>query len=153
MGIDINLFREEKGNDPKKIKEIEEKRFKGKEAIDRVDKIVELDKAWRKTDFEFNQMNKKINSINKSIGQKMKKKENCDELIEEVKKFKDDQSELEKQKNDLKDKLECELRQVGNLLHKDVVISNDEHNNKLIRKWGELPKIKVNETPGFAHHH
>lgn len=42
---------------------------------------------------------------------------------------------------------------MGNLLHKDVVISDDEHNNKLIRKWGELPKIKVNETPGFAHHH
>ena len=153
MGIDINLFREEKGNDPKKIKEIEQKRFKGKEAIDRVDKIVELDKAWRKTDFEYNQMNKKINSINKSIGQKKKKKENCEDLIEEVKKFKDDQNSLEKQKNDLKEKLDTELRQVGNLLHKDVVISDDEHNNKLIRKWGELPKITVNETPGFAHHH
>ena len=54
MGIDINLFRSEKGNDPEKIKEIEKKRFKGKEAVDRVDLIVDLDKKWRKADFEFN---------------------------------------------------------------------------------------------------
>ena len=89
MGIDINLFREDKGNDPNKIKEIEKKRFKGKEGIERVDKIVELDKAWRKSDYEFNQLNKKINSINKNIGKKKKNKENCDDLIEEVKKFKE----------------------------------------------------------------
>lgn len=89
MGIDINLFREEKGNDPNKIKEIEKKRFKGKEGIERVDKIVELDKAWRKSDYEFNQLNKKINSINKNIGKKKKNKESCDDLIEEVKKFKE----------------------------------------------------------------
>ena len=54
MGIDINLFRSEKGNDPEKIKEIEKKRFKGKEAVDRVDLIVDLEKKWRKADFEFN---------------------------------------------------------------------------------------------------
>ena len=65
MGLDINLFREEKGNDPEKIKEIERKRFKGKEAIDRVDKIVDLDKQWRKADFKFNQKNKEIRALSK----------------------------------------------------------------------------------------
>jgi seryl-tRNA synthetase len=65
MGIDINLFRKEKGGDPEKIKEIQRKRYKPQEEIDRVDKIVELDKEWRKTDFNMNNMNKELNSLSK----------------------------------------------------------------------------------------
>lgn len=65
MGIDINLFRIEKGNDPEKIKEMQKKRFKKQEEIDRVDTIVKLDKEWRGVDFKVNQMNKEINTMQK----------------------------------------------------------------------------------------
>ena len=51
MGIDINLFRKDRGNDPEKIKEIQRKRYKSQAEIDRVDKIVKLDEEWRKLDF------------------------------------------------------------------------------------------------------
>ena len=61
MGLDINLFRIEKGNDPEKIKEIQRKRFKNQEEIDWVDKIVAIDKEWRQLDFKINQINKDIN--------------------------------------------------------------------------------------------
>lgn len=81
MGIDINLFRTEKDNDPEKIKEIQKKRFKSEEDVKRVDEIVKIDKEWRQTDFKVNQLNKEINSIQKEIGLKMKNKENADELI------------------------------------------------------------------------
>ncbi len=75
MGIDINLFRKDKGNDPEDIKELQRKRFKDQVEIDRVDMIVDLDKNWRAKDFELNQLNKEINHIQKEIGQKMKNKE------------------------------------------------------------------------------
>lgn len=61
MGLDINLFRQDRGNDPEKIKDIQKKRFKPQAEIDRVDTIVELDKEWRSSDFQVNQMNKEIN--------------------------------------------------------------------------------------------
>lgn len=47
MGIDINLFRTEKDNDPEKIKDIQKKRFKSEEDVKRVDEIVLIDKEWR----------------------------------------------------------------------------------------------------------
>jgi seryl-tRNA synthetase len=54
MGIDINLFRKDKGNDPEQIKELQRKRFKDQVELDRVDMIVDLDKTWRAKDFELN---------------------------------------------------------------------------------------------------
>ena len=65
MGIDINLFRKEKGNDPEKVKEIQRKRYKPQAEIDRVDTIVALDKEWRETDHTYNQLNKELNSLSK----------------------------------------------------------------------------------------
>ena len=81
MGIDINMFRKDKGNDPEEIKEIQKKRFKDNVEIDRVDMIVDLDKKWRAKDFELNQLNKEINTIQKEIGLKMKNKETCEDLV------------------------------------------------------------------------
>lgn len=81
MGLDINLFRIDKENDPEKIKDVQRKRFKKQEEIDRVDLIVQLDKDWRSTDFKVNQINKEINKIQKEIGIKIKNKEPADELI------------------------------------------------------------------------
>lgn len=45
MVLDIELFREDKGGDPKKIKENQAKRFKD---VTLVDKVVEADTRWRK---------------------------------------------------------------------------------------------------------
>lgn len=45
---------------------------------------MDLDLKWRKKDHEFNQLRKEMNAINKEIGQKKKKKEACDDLIEKT---------------------------------------------------------------------
>lgn len=153
MGIDINLFRKEKGGDPDKIKESEKKRFKKQEDIDRVDVIIDLDKEWRGTDYKFNKLNQKINSINKEIGKAKKAKKECDNLIKEVKTYKDEQDQLEKLKAELGEKLKIELRQVGNILHESVIVTENEEDAPVVRKWGEIPKMVINSTPGFAHHH
>ena len=136
MGIDINLFRTEKGNDPEKIREIQKKRFKKDDDLDRVDVIVKVDKEWRETDYKVNQLNKEINQVQKDIGKKMKNKEPCEELMDQKLKLKKEQEELDILRKTLHTKLQVELRQIGNLLHDDVVISNNEDDNKLIRSWG-----------------
>jgi hypothetical protein len=45
MVLDLDLFRPEKGGDPAKIRENQERRFKD---VTLVDKVVEKDVLWRK---------------------------------------------------------------------------------------------------------
>lgn len=42
--LDINLFREEKGNNPQIIRESQKRRFK---SVEIVDEVIRLDKEWR----------------------------------------------------------------------------------------------------------
>ena len=51
MGLDINLFRKEKGGDPEIVRESERKRYRKPDDLKRVDEIVELDEQWRKSHF------------------------------------------------------------------------------------------------------
>lgn len=46
MGLDINLFRKEKGGDPDKIRESIKNRYKDDSIVD---EIIELDQNWRKS--------------------------------------------------------------------------------------------------------
>jgi len=48
MVLDIEIFRADKGGDPKKIKENQAKRFKD---VTLVDKVVDADTAWRKCEY------------------------------------------------------------------------------------------------------
>jgi len=71
MVLDIDLFRPENGGDPEKIRQNQKSRFKSTELVDLV---VENDKLWRKTRFQLDNCNKFSNIINKTIGNRMKKK-------------------------------------------------------------------------------
>lgn len=51
MGVDINLFRKEKGGDPELVRKSEKARYRTEEQLKNVDLIVELDENWRKTLF------------------------------------------------------------------------------------------------------
>lgn len=115
--------------------------------------IVDLDKKWRAKDFEVNQLNKQINSIQKEIGQKMKNKEPCEELVQQSQTLKDTKGKLVEESTELHKELSIQVRQIGNLLHKDVIISKTEDDNGIVRTWGQIPDIKVTQKPGFAHHH
>lgn len=45
MVLDIEIFRDDKGGDSKKIKENQAKRYKD---VTKVDRVVEVDSRWRK---------------------------------------------------------------------------------------------------------
>ncbi|OTF75518.1 serine-tRNA ligase, cytoplasmic-like protein [Euroglyphus maynei] len=91
MVLDIDLFREEKGGDPEKIRTIVRNRFAD---VGAVDNVILLDKQWRQA--RFNQLN-----------------------------------ELEEKRNSI-------LREIGNVLHPDVPISNNEDENAVIRTFGQF---------------
>ncbi|XP_021153994.2 serine--tRNA ligase, cytoplasmic isoform X1 [Columba livia] len=161
MVLDLDLFRADKGGDPAMVRDMQLKRFKDPALVDA---LVRADGAWRRCRFRADNLNKLKNLCSKTIGDKMKKKEpvgtdesvpenaqNLDELtadvlgalqVSQIKKVRllIDEAILECDAERLR--LEAErfesLREIGNLLHPSVPISNDEDaDNKVERVWGD----------------
>uniref|UniRef100_A0A803W225 serine--tRNA ligase n=1 Tax=Ficedula albicollis TaxID=59894 RepID=A0A803W225_FICAL len=149
MVLDLDLFRADKGGDPAMVRDMQRKRFKDPALVDA---LVRADGAWRRCRFRADNLNKLKNLCSKTIGDKMKKKEsvgtdesvpesaqNLDELtadvlgslqVSQIKKVRllIDEAILECDSERLR--LEAErfesLREIGNLLHPSVPISNNE---------------------------
>ncbi|XP_037540323.1 serine--tRNA ligase, cytoplasmic isoform X1 [Nematolebias whitei] len=166
MVLDLDLFRTDKGGDPEIIRETQRKRFKDATLVD---KLVAADTEWRKCRFTADNLNKLKNLCSKSIGEKMKRKEpvgdnesvpeeaqNLEALtaetlsaltVTQIKKVRLLVDEAVEQSDGERMKLEAErfeyLREIGNLLHPSVPISNDEdEDNKVERTWGDCSAQK-----------
>ncbi|XP_008053782.1 serine--tRNA ligase, cytoplasmic-like [Carlito syrichta] len=161
MVLDLDLFRVDKGRDPALIRETQEKPFKDPGLADQ---LVKADSEWRRCRFRADNLNKLKNLCSRTIGEKMKKKEpvrNDESIPENALNFDDltvdtlanlkvsqiknvwlhiDEAILKCDAERIK--LEAErfenLREIGNLLHPSVPISNDEDaDNKVERIWGD----------------
>ncbi|XP_026533676.1 serine--tRNA ligase, cytoplasmic [Notechis scutatus] len=166
MVLDLDLFRADKGGDPELVREMQLKRFKDPALVDA---LVAADGAWRRCRFRADNLNKLKNLCSKTIGEKMKKKEpvgnsddipdhaqNLDELtvdiltslqVSQIKKIRILIDEAILKCDEERLKLEAErfenLREIGNLLHPSVPISNDEDvDNKEERVWGDCTERK-----------
>ncbi|EUB56711.1 Serine--tRNA ligase, cytoplasmic [Echinococcus granulosus] len=166
MVLSLDLFRTDKGGDPDLLRKNERNRYKNPEAVD---KIIDLDEQWRKARSACDRLNRSKNMCSKTIGKKMKAKElagsdsvlpseimeNIIEITQEqidglnicqiktlticidetIKKQQKLSDELEKSRNDL-------VYEIGNILHPEVPISDDEENNKVIRTFGDASVVK-----------
>jgi len=172
MVLDIAVFRPEEGGDPEKIRELQKKRFKNVEAVD---KIVKADEEWRKTQFTLERTKFVKNLCSKTIGQKMKAKEpqgDTDQLAEGLsalsltQKENNEATELVKglnvkqikalvaqmaqlipetqaQAEKLLETRDAALGHIGNQLGDDVPISNDEDaDNAVVRMVGDVKADK-----------
>ncbi|XP_029427980.1 serine--tRNA ligase, cytoplasmic [Rhinatrema bivittatum] len=166
MVLDLDLFRADKGGDPEKVRETQAKRFKD---VTLVDRLVRADGEWRKCRFQADNLNKLKNLCSKTIGEKMKKKEpvgdddtvpeaaqNLEALtteiltaltVTQIKRVRVLIDEAILKCDAERVKLEAErfenLREIGNLLHPSVPISNDEDNdNKVEKTWADCTTQK-----------
>ena len=126
--LDIELFRE----DPELIKASEERRGKDPELVD---KVVELDEAWRESLQRLQELQEKRNSVGDKIAELKQEGKDAEEHIEKMQEVKETISELEKDVEALKEERD-ELRyQVGNILHDSVPEGDDEDDNREIKTW------------------
>ena len=129
--LDIKLFRE----NPELIKESEKKRFR---EITNVEKVIEYDTLWREGNKRINFLRSEKNKLSKSF-KKAKEEGNFDEVIAQSKAVASEIKELEP-KIDEYLKLRDEYRyKVGNIIDDEVIISDTEDDNGIIRTVGELP--------------
>lgn len=166
MTLDIDLFREDKGGNPKKMLDNQRKRFKDVEIIE---KIIQLDTDWRQARFKMDQLNKCKNLCSKAIGEKMKKKEavgndtklpdsfildflgmHLDDLrplnVSQIKVARNEVGDAMVSTEDELKKFEDErnelLTEVGNIVHESVPISANEDENRVERTFGDCAKVK-----------
>ncbi|CAN0909868.1 Serine--tRNA ligase, cytoplasmic [Linum grandiflorum] len=132
--LDINLFREDKGHNPEIIRESQRRRSA---SVEIVDEIIKLDKEWRQRQFEYDNLRKDFNKINKQVAKLRISGEDATELIQSTDDNKKQTALKEIEVQEAKASLYAKLRTVGNLVHDSVPISKDEANNEVVRVWGE----------------
>ncbi|PRQ48899.1 putative serine--tRNA ligase [Rosa chinensis] len=143
--LDINLFREEKGNNPQIIRESQKRRFK---SVKIVDEVIQLDKQWRQRKFELESLQKefnKINTINKKVAQFRISGQDATEEFKDTDEIKRLIAEKEIEVREALNLLNSKLEVIGNLVHDSVPLHDDEANNVVVRSVGEKrlePKLK-----------
>jgi len=161
MVLNIDLFRPEKGGNPEKMRENQVKRYKDPKLVDI---IVQKDEEWRKLRFNGDHLNKLKNLSSKATGEKMKNKEpqgddeklppsfidNFAELtLDKIKELKVVQlknlskvldQEIEKNNKQLvliENERNEALKEMGNILHESVPVTDNEDFNRVERTNGD----------------
>ncbi|MCJ1309983.1 Cytosolic seryl-tRNA synthetase [Agyrium rufum] len=146
--LDVLDFIAEKGGDPKRIKESQQRRH-APEAI--VDDIIALFEDHKKTKYAATQIGSQINATQKEIGAKKKAKEDAVELLHKKATLEKEKKVLEESAAEKDALLTKKIRTIGNYVHESVPVSNNEDNNKLIRKWAP-EGVSIEKRDCLSHH-
>ncbi|CAG7851854.1 Serine--tRNA ligase, cytoplasmic; AltName: Full=Seryl-tRNA synthetase; Short=SerRS; AltName: Full=Seryl-tRNA(Ser/Sec) synthetase [Serendipita indica DSM 11827] len=152
MTLDIHMFIKDKGGDPEVIRESQRKRG---HSVEVVDEVIAMYEEWVKQYFQLGEINKKINAVQKEITAKKKAKEDASEFMGQKVVLDTQQKEQQKVVADAEIAMKIKAGGIGNLIYKDVPVSDNEDNNEIIRKWA--PQDHTGETPNtipdcLAHH-
>ena len=139
--LDITLFRE----NPDIIRESEKRRFRGTENVDRV---IELDQAWRDKRKEVDVLRQQRNNLSKEIGTLKKKKANAeaDKIQAQVKDINDKIKSLEDESTAAEAERDKIRYTIGKLLHESVPVAKDESGNGRVRKGGKPAKSTFHKS-------
>ncbi len=144
--IDINLIRTNK----ELVKENIKKKFQDQK-LPLVDEVEELDKQFRATKQEVDELRASRNTLSSKIGALMKDKkiEEANQVKEQVKKNNDRIAKLESEEEVLSEKIKKIMMTIPNIIDKSVPIGKDDSQNVELQKFGE-PKVPDFEVPYHA---
>ena len=141
--IDIKFLRE----NPDAVKENIKKKFQDSK-LPLVDEVIELDAQLRKAQQRGDTLRADRNRISKEIGGFMAKgqKEEAEKAKAQVKEFSDELAELEKQEEELSEKVKKIMMTIPNIIDPSVPIGKDDSENVEIKRYGE-PVVPDFEIP------
>ncbi len=126
--LSMDKFRE----NIEEIKKSEKRRGKN---LERVDKVLELDKRWRETLQKEEDLRKERNEVSEEIAELKKEGKDAEDKIQRMQEVKKKISELNDRQEELKKKRDEERYQVGNILHESVPDGEDEDENVEVKTW------------------
>ncbi|HEU5403246.1 MAG TPA: serine--tRNA ligase [Terriglobales bacterium] len=87
------------------------------------------------------------NRITEEIARLKKNKEDAAAQIEKTREMREQIPELEKVVEEQDSKLRAILTGIPNMPHESVPVGKDEHDNKVVKTWGEPPKFDFQPKP------
>jgi len=151
MTLDVTSFIDRKGGNAEEIRESQRKRG---ESVEIIDEVIGMYDEWVKKGFEENTLSKQINEIQKQIGAKKKAKENADELVANKKTLDAQLEAMKKATKEYEQEMRKKASTVGNIIAKDVPISQTEDENVTLRTWHpDGPNAQVEKKTDIMPHH
>ena len=141
--IDIKLIRE----NPELVKENMRKKFQEQKVI-LVDEVLMLDKEYRLSKTEADDLRAKKNRTSKQIGQLMAKgqKEEAERIKQEVIKATNKLQELEAQEEQLSKEIKEKMLVIPNIIDESVPLGKNDSENVVVEVFGK-PKKALFEVP------
>ena len=144
--LDIKFIRE----NPDKVKENIRKKFQDQK-LPLVDEVIELDEKVRNYKFEGDKLRSERNNVSNQIGQLMREgeKDEASELKARVTEINERLVSIEKEENDLSEKLRNDMLVIPQMIDESVPIGKDDSENVEIERFGE-PIVPDYEIPYHA---
>ncbi|MBU5470331.1 serine--tRNA ligase [Falcatimonas sp. MSJ-15] len=141
--LDLKFLRE----NPDIVKQNIKNKFQDRK-LPLVDEVIELDALSRKTQQEADDLRANRKSVSKQIGMLMGqgKKEEAEQLKEQVNKDAEHLAELEEKETELQEKIKKIMMVIPNIIDPSVPIGKDDSENVEIEKFGE-PVVPDFEIP------
>ena len=133
--LDIRLIREK----PAFVRERLAARGGGDET--RIDDVLKVDAERRKAETELQQLQAERNRLSKEIGAKKSRKEATTDLEASVRKIGDQITALVERAAKFDEEQRALLLEIPNLPHATVPLGKDPSANKIVREWGNKPKL------------
>src|SRR5205809_5805785 len=133
--LDIRLIREK----PDFVRARLATRGGGDEA--KIDEVLGADAGRRKLETALQQLNADRNRLSKEIGKKLAGGEGADELQGRVRDIGDQIADLNARAASAEAEQNNLLLQIANLPHESVPIGKDPSANRVVRSWGEKPRL------------
>ena len=133
--LDIRLIREK----PEFVRERLTTRGGGDET--RIDDVLKVDADRRKAETELQQLQAERNRLSKEIGAKKSRKEATTDLEASVRKIGNQITALNERAAKFDEEQRALLLEIPNLPHATVPLGKDPSANKIVREWGNKPKL------------
>ncbi|NQX82788.1 MAG: serine--tRNA ligase [Flavobacteriaceae bacterium] len=120
-----------------------------KNASQKINSIIELDKTRKETQSELDNILSETNKLSKEIGMFFKSGETskANTLKAKVATLKEESKKLSEKLTDCKTQLDNALYEIPNIPNTKVPEGNSEDDNITIKEWGELPKLYSEAKP------
>ncbi len=134
--LDIRFIRE----NPELVKGSIKKKFQD-EKLKLVDEVIQKDEEWRALKGNLDTLRHQRNVISEEINKAKKQGRNIDNLIREAKELPEKIREGEQREAVLSEEIKKIMWQIPNIISKETPIGKDASKNKVIKKYGKIPKF------------
>src|SRR5437762_7396639 len=107
----------------------------------KIDEVVRVDAERRKLETTLEQLNTDRKRLSKEIGGKKSRGETTDEVEQHVRQIGEQIAELNARATAAEDEQKNLVLQIANLPHKSVPTGKDPGANRVVRSWGEKPRL------------